>query len=100
MPEAAALLERIDRCLRELQAIKGEIVALIPPTPVNGAGTEGADFAEHNMASVQAASSRWNVPQDTLRHWCRHEQGLGVRSGNVWRVSVPALRRRLAHRGE
>jgi hypothetical protein len=58
------------------------------------------DLAEHNLASVQAASERWNVPGDTLRHWARHEAGRAVKSGNVWRLSVPALRRRLARRGE
>jgi hypothetical protein len=99
--ETAAILRRLDELLRQVSALRDEVAASAPPAAVNGAGSEGADdFAEYNMASVQAASERWNVPQDTLRHWCRHEQGLGVRSGNVWRISVPALRRRLARRGE
>ena len=95
-----ALLARLDAALNEVAEVRRQVVELMPPAAANGAGTDADDFAEHNVVSVQAASERWNVPQDTLRHWCRHEQGLGVRSGNVWRISAPALRRRLAHRGE
>lgn len=97
--EAEILLAKIDGFAAELARFRAEIAALIPPTEGNGLDAD-SDFAEHNLASVQAASERWHVPQDTLRHWCRHEQGLGIRSGNVWRISAPALRRRLARRGE
>jgi hypothetical protein len=96
-----AILARVDAALNELAELRRQVVALLPPPAANGSGDEGTDdFAEHNVVSVQAASARWAVPEDTLRFWCRHEQGLGVRTGNVWRISVPALRRRLARRGE
>lgn len=91
----AALAGGITAALAELRA---EVVAQLPPAESNGAGDGAADFAEHNLVSVQAASARWHVPQDTLRHWLRGEAGLGIRAGNVWRVSVPALRRRLDRR--
>jgi hypothetical protein len=96
-----ALLLKLDEFAAELSRFRAELVALMPPAATNGAGSEGADdFEEHNVVSVQAASERWHVPQDTLRHWARHEAGLGIRTGNVWRISVPALRRRLARRAE
>lgn len=91
-----ALLARLDAALSEVAEVRRQVVELMPPAAANGAD----DFAEHNVVSVQAASERFYVPQDTLRCWARREQGLGVRSGNVWRISVPALRRRLARRGE
>jgi hypothetical protein len=101
MLEAAAILDRLDRIATELLELRAELAEQAPAATPNGASVEGDDdFAQHNMASVQAASERWNVPQDTLRCWLRSEQGLAIKSGNVWRVSVPALRRRLARRGE
>jgi hypothetical protein len=91
VPEPAAIL------IRWLD-IKAAVAASLPVAEGNGAD-EADDFEESNLASIQAVSEHWHVPGDTLRFWCRSEPGLGLRTGNVWRVSVPALKRRLARRG-
>lgn len=85
-----ALLDRIDMAIRELYAIRAEVAALLP-AEVNGTD----DLAEHNLISVQAASERWCIPPDTLRHKLREDGDLGVKRGNVWLVSAPRFARRL-----
>jgi hypothetical protein len=58
--------------MRELAELRAEVAASPPAPAVEGNGFNAShDFAEHNLASVQAASERWNVPQDTLHCWCR-----------------------------
>ncbi len=85
----AALLARLDAAIRELQAIRTEVAAALPPTEENGTD----DLAEHSLVSVQAAAERFNIPSDTLRHKLRNDPGLGLKRGGVWQVSVPRLTR-------
>jgi hypothetical protein len=40
---AEALLARLDAALSELGEVRRQVVALIPPAAVNGAGAEDAD---------------------------------------------------------
>jgi hypothetical protein len=91
--EAADILERIDRCLRELEAIKAAVTASLPAPVVNGAGTDADDFAAEHLLDTSSAGSRFNHPRDTIALWCR--QGDGVKVGGRWMASVPRLRRRL-----
>jgi hypothetical protein len=68
VPEAADTLVRLDGALAELIALRVELVALMPPAAVNGAGSEGADdFAEHHLIGPVSGQTRFAIPQDTLR---------------------------------
>jgi hypothetical protein len=87
--EAEAILERIDRCLRELEAIRAEVAASMPMTEGNGLN---ADLAPDNLLDTTSAAARFNRPVDTVRYWCC--QGCGVKVGGVWMASVPRIRRR------
>ena len=55
------LLRRLDLVLSELADIRRELAPhLTPAQAAEGNGLDaGSDFAEHNLASVQAASERW-----------------------------------------
>jgi hypothetical protein len=70
--EAAAILERIDRCIRELEAIKAEISASLPRTSGNGLDAD-SNFPDGSLIEISTAVERFNRPADTLRYWCRHE---------------------------
>jgi hypothetical protein len=92
---ARALLERIDRIIVELEALRGDVLRLsedAPQEPAADAG-ESDDFAPCHLLDTWAASSRFGHPQDTVRKWCR--QGDGKRVGGRWMVSVPRVQRRL-----
>ena len=84
---AQAILARIER----LESCLG----LAPVGEVGGdAGTGEDDFADAAMVDLGAAAARFAVEKDTLRRWCRDE-GIGIRRGGRWTVSVPRLRRHL-----
>ncbi len=89
MPEAASILERIDRAIAELQAIRSELAASTPAVSGNGLDVSD-DFADANLVEVSYASERWNWPCDTLRLWCR--QGDGKKVGGRWLISAPRIR--------
>jgi hypothetical protein len=89
--EAEAILERIDRAIAELQAIKAEIAASIPTTEGNGLDVSN-DFAD--VIEISTAVERFNRPADTLRYWCRRE-GCGVKVGGRWMASPARIKRKL-----
>lgn len=93
--DAAAILERVDRALAELRAIRDELAAAMPVT--NGADA-ASDFAEHQLIDVPSAQIRFSILEDTLRKWARETEGtpdaVGIRCGGRWQLSIPRLRRR------
>jgi hypothetical protein len=92
VPEAAAILARLDAILREVAELRDEVAASIPVPAANGAG-EGDDFADGSLLDTSSASARFNYPRDTIALWCR--QGDGKKVGGRWLVSIPRLQRRL-----
>jgi hypothetical protein len=86
------LLERIDRCLRELEAIKAAVTASMPARVVPAANNAD-DFADGSLLDTSSASIRFNYPRDTIALWCR--QGDGKKVGGRWMVSIPRLQRRI-----
>jgi hypothetical protein len=97
MLEAAAILERIDRCIRELEAIRSELVASMPAPASNG--TDGADdFAPYRQIDAASAAQRFGLAQDRLRSWARETQGteqaVAIRQGGRWVFSICRLQRR------
>ena len=90
-PSAPDLLERIDRCILDLQAIRAAVAG-----ERLGAETEPVvdDLAAGQLLDTTAAQERFGYPQDTICKWCRTE-GLGVLQGGRWLVSVPRLQRRI-----
>jgi hypothetical protein len=76
LPEAADILERIDRCIRELEAIKAEVVASMPVPAAEGeilatVDDDEADFQPHLMLWPSEAAQRFNFAVDTVRYLCR-----------------------------
>jgi hypothetical protein len=61
MLEAAAILERIDRCIRELEAIKAEILASLPRTSGNGLDAD-SNFPDGSLIEISTAVERFNRP--------------------------------------
>lgn len=86
-----SLLEKVDRLAELVAELRAEVAAMVAEDECEKAN----DLADHNLISVQAASERWHIPADTLRHKLRAERHLGVKRGNVWWVSLPRLARRL-----
>jgi hypothetical protein len=59
----AAILERIDRCIRELEAIRAAVAAPLPATSGNGLD---ADLAPDNLLDTTAAAARFNRSVELL----------------------------------
>lgn len=87
------LLERIDRVIAELQAIRAEVAATLP-APVPADGLDADDLAPEHLLDTTSAVERFNYPRQTIARWCRTE-GVGIRKGGRWMVSVPRLRARV-----
>ena len=85
------LLERIDRAIAELEALRAELMAALPAEG-NGADADD-DLAPERLLDTTSASARFGYPRDTIAKWCR--EGCGVKRGGRWLVSTPRLRRRL-----
>ena len=92
MPEAEAILRRLDRVLSELLEIRAEVVAQMPVAKGNELDA-GDDFAPENLLDTHTASARFGFPRDTVTRWCR--EGCGVKRGGRWMASVPRLRERI-----
>jgi hypothetical protein len=102
-PDLTGLLRRLDMALQhqeaalaELRAVRDEVSASLPaPAEVGGTIVPPADdLADGNLLDTHAASARFNYPTNTLAKWARTE-GLGVKRGGRWLVSIPRLQRRL-----
>ena len=74
-----ALLERIDRAIAELQAIRAEVVAENSDN-VTIKPDDADDLSPDDLLDTHAAAERFSYPQDTIRKWCRPER-LGVMQG-------------------
>jgi hypothetical protein len=73
MPErCTVLLDRLDAIIVELNAVRAEVAALVPPPAGNGLGV-GDDFTSECMIEISTAVECFNRPADTLRYWFRHE---------------------------
>jgi hypothetical protein len=91
------LLERIDRIMAELAALRAAVAGGSTIVEAEAGGTivpPADDLADGNLLDTHAAQERFGYPQDTIRKWCRTEN-LGVMRGGRWLVSVPRLRQRL-----
>jgi hypothetical protein len=88
------LLARLDAALAELRAIRDELVASMPPPAAEGNGLDANDLEPDNLLDTTSAQERFGHPRNTIAKWCRTE-GLGVRRGGRWLVSVPRLQRHL-----
>jgi hypothetical protein len=89
-----ALLERIDRVLAELLELRAAVANDLHPVIVVPRDNDGDDLSDSNLIDSIAAQERFGHPSDSIRKWCRTE-GLGVKRGGRWLVSVPRLQRRI-----
>ena len=91
-----AILARVDAALNELAEVRRQIVALIPPAAVNGAGAEDADDLADALIDTTSAGARTGFARDTTAMWCRTVPGVGV-----WRALAGTHRgTAAAHRKE
>src|SRR5262245_38416078 len=89
------LLQRLDRIMAELAELRAELVAVsLPASAAEGNGLDVDDLADTNLLDTTSAQERFGYDRHTLARWCRME-GLGVRRGGRWLVSIPRLQRRL-----
>lgn len=90
------LLERIDRILAELAALRAAVAGAeaADEKGMHIVHTPADDLSDANLLDTHSAAARFNYPTNTLAKWCRTE-GLGVKRGGRWLISVPKLRRRL-----
>ncbi len=96
MPEAAAILARLDAIARELAALRDEVASDLSgrePGQLSSL-SDAADLSPEMLINSIAAQERFGHPSDSIRKWCRTE-GLGVKRGGRWMVSVPRLQRRI-----
>ena len=91
MPEAEAILARLDAVMAELAELRATVAAQIPAA--NGADSDD-DLAADNLIDTHTAEARFGFPRNTIAKWCR-EESCGVRAGGRWLASVPRLQRRI-----
>jgi len=96
VPDAAAILARLDSILREVAALRDAVAASLP-APVadisaNWRASNGldADFLPEHLIEISTAAERLNRPPDSLRWACRR-QGCGVKVAGRWLASAPKL---------
>ena len=94
MPEAAAILARLDAIMAELVELRAEVVAMMPVETLYNVQDIADDLADGSLLDTHSAAARFGYAQDTIRKWCRTE-GLGVMRGGRWLVSIPRLQRRI-----
>ena len=80
-------LAALDRLIAEMQDLRAKITGNEPVDPFSLPIDEADDLVE-----TLTAAERLNVPQDTLRAWCRSRQ-IGVKRGGRWLVSLGRARR-------
>lgn len=80
-------LAALDRLIAEMQDLRAKIGGKDPVDPFSLPIDDADDLVE-----TLAASERLNVPQDTLRSWCRTRQ-IGVKRGGRWLISLGRARR-------
>ena len=77
----------LDRLIVEMQNLRAKIVGAEACNPFALPIEEAEDLVD-----TAIASERLNVPQDTLRNWCR-TRGIGLKRGGRWLVSLSRARR-------
>ncbi|WP_353640931.1 hypothetical protein [Mesorhizobium sp. WSM2239] len=77
----------LDRLIAEMQDLRVKITGHEPADPFERP-IEKAD----DLVDTAVASERLNVPQDTLRSWCRTRR-IGLKRGGRWLVSMARARR-------
>lgn len=92
----ATLLDRIDQAIREMQAVRDELANTLSNSEGILCGTENLadDLSPEHLVDTTSAASRMGFPRDTVAKWAR-EEGIGVKRGGRWLVSIPRLRRRI-----
>ena len=96
MPEAEAILRRLDRILAELIELRAELAATRLDDDEKGLSnvyTLADDLSPGNLVDTHAAAARFGFPRDKIAKWCR--EGSGVKRGGRWLASVPRLRERI-----
>jgi hypothetical protein len=88
MPEAAAILARLDAIMRELAELRVELVASLPAPVVEGNGLDADDFAPEYLIEISTAVAQFNRLADSIRWMCR-KQACGVKVGGRWMASSP-----------
>jgi hypothetical protein len=86
----AALLEKLDAAIAALIELRAELADVLKSEEIS----DTDNLAPEHLLDTTSASQRFNFPRDTLAKWCR-EEGLGVRQGGRWLVSIPKLQRRI-----
>jgi hypothetical protein len=100
MAGPAALLARLDAAIAELQAIRAELAGFDALNPPAAKGMDSVhtladdDLSPEHLLDTTSAQERFGHPRNTLAKWCR-EEGLGVRRGGRWLISIPRLQRHL-----
>jgi hypothetical protein len=77
----------LDRLIAEMQDLRAKVTGKEPADPFMLPIEEADDLVE-----TIVASERLNVPQDTLRCWCRTRR-IGLKRGGRWLVSMARARR-------
>jgi hypothetical protein len=89
MPEAAAILARLDAIMRELAELRTELVASMPVPAADGNGLDSSDdFAPEHPIEISTAVEHFNRPANSIRWMCRR-QACGVKVGGRWMASSP-----------
>ena len=95
------MLERLDRAIAELQAIRAALsgdfrsVNVDDAKGVNTAHTlADDDLADGSLIEISQAVELFNRPADSLRWMCR-TQGCGKKIGGRWMASPARIRRHL-----
>jgi hypothetical protein len=99
MPEAAAILARLDAIMAELAELRAEVVASMPVSATEGNCLDADDLADGNLLDTHAAAARFGIPADCLRRWARETRNtagaIGRRKGGRWLVSIQRVQRRI-----
>jgi hypothetical protein len=82
--EAEAILERLDRCIRELEAA----VAASMPAPAANCADDAADDLADALIDTTSAAARFGFARDTIAKMCREVDGIGVWKSCRWQVRV------------
>ena len=88
------LPELINAATRELAVLLSPPAAEMPSDLGTSVPDDADDFAAEQLVDTTSAGARFGLHRHTVARWCRTE-GVGVRRGGRWLVSIPRLRARL-----
>lgn len=83
----------IDEAMATLQRLRERVAREMEPEPDTGDPVGDED----DLVDTWTASTRFNLPVDSIR-WLARNKGMGVKERGRWLVSVKALRRYLDSR--